>query len=87
MDMLKSNVNIIYNMNYKKHYIKLIRIAQNRILSGYFEKHHIFPQSIFGKNKSIVNLTLKKHSIESILILAKLKNILADYKLKIMDLI
>lgn len=52
-------------MNYKKQYIKLIRKAQNRELPKevYVEKHHIFPRSIFGKNKVIVKLTAKEHFI------------------------
>ena len=51
-------------MNYKKQYIKLIRKASLRSLNlGYTEKHHVFPVSIFGKNKSIVKLTAKEHFI------------------------
>lgn len=49
-------------MNYKKIYIKLIRKAQNRSKPEcYCEKHHIFPESIFGKNNKIVVLTIKEH--------------------------
>ena len=50
-------------MNYRKHYIKLIRNAQNRKIDGYVEKHHIFPKSIFGKNNNLVSLTAKEHYI------------------------
>jgi hypothetical protein len=50
-------------MNYKKIYIKIIRNAIPRNLDEnlYYEKHHIFPRSIFGENKYIVYLTLKEH--------------------------
>ncbi len=60
-------------MNYGKHYIKLIRNAQNNSLPTlsidgikkkiYTEGHHIFPKSIFGENKTIVILTAKEHYI------------------------
>ncbi len=60
-------------MNYKKQYIKLIRNAQNNSLptlsidgnkkKTYIEKHHIFPVSIFGKNKTIIKLTAKEHFV------------------------
>lgn len=49
-------------MNYLKCYIKLIRKRQvNTIESG--EKHHIFPQSLFGRNKNVVKLTIREHFI------------------------
>lgn len=49
-------------MNYKKIYIKLIRKAQNRSKPEcYCEEHHIFPESIFGKNNKIVILTAREH--------------------------
>lgn len=50
-------------MNYLKHYIKLIRKAQSETQSGYCEKHHVFPVSIFGKNKFIVKMTARQHYI------------------------
>ena len=52
-------------MNYLKHYIKLIRKAENRNLpkSIIIEKHHVFPKSIFGDNNRLVCLTLKEHYI------------------------
>ena len=54
----------------KKHYIKLVRKAQNRMLqnSEYCEKHHIFPKSIFGKNNYIVKLTLREHFVAHLLL-------------------
>lgn len=50
-------------MNYRRQYISLMRKAKDRKLEGYVEKHHIFPQSIFGKNKSTVKLTAREHFI------------------------
>lgn len=51
-------------MNYLKHYIKLIRKAQSRdSICEYTEWHHIFPKSIYGKNKKVVALTLREHYI------------------------
>lgn len=52
-------------MNYLKIYLKIIKSARNRINSSdvYYEKHHVFPISIFGKNDRIVLLTAKEHYI------------------------
>lgn len=51
-------------MNYLQHYIKLIRRALSyRNDLGYTEKHHVFPKSIFGENKTIVVLTAREHYI------------------------
>ena len=50
-------------MNYFKHYIKLIKKARGRVINEYCEKHHVFPISIFGKNKFIVKLTAREHYI------------------------
>lgn len=58
-------------MNYLKIYCNLIRKAEKRgytkkiakELKIYVEGHHIFPISIFGKNKRIVYLTAKEHYI------------------------
>ena len=51
-------------MNYLKAYCNLIRKAENRTPpEGYTEKHHVFPISIFGKNKRIVILTGKEHYV------------------------
>lgn len=55
-------------MNYRRHYISLMRKAKDRKLQGYIEKHHIFPQSIFGKNKSTVKLTAREHFIAHLLL-------------------
>jgi len=48
---------------YCKKYISLIRYGKSNKISEGIEKHHIFPQSIFGKNKLIVNLTPRQHFI------------------------
>jgi len=63
-------------MNYKKHYIKLIRNALNRTQSqdSYYERHHVFPTSIFGKNNFIVKLTAKEHFIAHFLLWKYYKN-------------
>jgi hypothetical protein len=51
-------------MDYFKHYIKLVRKAENRDAPlGYVERHHVFPKSIFGENKRIVKLTAREHYI------------------------
>lgn len=51
-------------MNYLKHYCVLMRKAASRQQPrGYTEKHHVFPVSIFGKNKRIVVLTAREHYI------------------------
>lgn len=51
-------------MNYLKHYCNLIRKAENRTPpEGYTEKHHIFPKSIYGKNRRIAVLTAREHYI------------------------
>jgi len=54
-------------MNYKKHYNLLIKSRKNRILdkNENYEKHHIKPVSLGGKNekKNIVHLTYREHFI------------------------
>lgn len=51
-------------MNYLKQYINLIRKAEKRcILEGYREFHHVFPKSVFGKNRRLVSLTAKEHYV------------------------
>ena len=52
-------------MNYQKIYNQLIERAQNRVLDGYCEKHHIIPKSMDGKDISnnLVNLTAREHFI------------------------
>lgn len=51
-------------MNHLKHYILLMRKAQNRdTVIGYSEKHHIFPKSIYGNNNTVVKLSAREHYI------------------------
>jgi hypothetical protein len=56
-------------MNYLKHYIKLIRIAEKRHKpEEYCESHHVFPVSIFGKNDRVVWLTAREHVIAHLML-------------------
>jgi hypothetical protein len=52
-------------MNYLKTYVSICQNAKKRkaIPDVYYEKHHVFPISIFGKNKFIVKLTYREHFI------------------------
>jgi hypothetical protein len=52
-------------MNYLRHYVRLMRKAQKRVLPEdiYKEKHHVFPKSIFGENHYLVELTFREHVI------------------------
>jgi len=58
-------------MNYLKHYILLMRKAEKRGWTKkeqndkglYVERHHIFPVSLYGKNKRIVVLTAREHYV------------------------
>lgn len=52
-------------MNYKKIYDSIINRAQNRILTGYFEKHHIIPRCMGGTDdkNNLVNLTPEEHYV------------------------
>lgn len=52
-------------MNYKKHYDSLIERGKNRILSEYFEIHHIIPRCLGGSNDEInlVRLTPEEHYV------------------------
>ena len=66
-------------MNYLKVYLRLIRKAENRgwdrkTAPVMTEKHHIFPRSIYGKdrggtNKRCVYLTLREHYIAHALLM------------------
>lgn len=49
-------------MNYLKHYIALIRKRQKDVVQT-GERHHVFPQCIFGKNKVLVKLTIREHFV------------------------
>ena len=52
-----------YYMNYIKIYNNLITRAQNRILDGYVEVHHILPRCLNGNNDlaNLVALTPEEH--------------------------
>jgi hypothetical protein len=51
-------------MNYLKIYVKLVKKARDReIYCQAYEKHHVFPKSIYGKNNYIVKLTPREHYI------------------------
>jgi len=61
-------------MNYLSKYIKLIRNAQSReIAPEFFEEHHIFPESIYGKNSYTVKLSSREHYIAHLLLYKALK--------------
>jgi hypothetical protein len=50
-------------MNYLKVYIKLMRKASKQPKPKIYEKHHVFPVSIYGKNNYIIKLTPRQHYI------------------------
>lgn len=62
-------------MNYLKLYIKICRNGENRfnLNKKDAEKHHIFPVSIYGKNKRIVLLTVREHYICHVLLMKAFK--------------
>ena len=57
-------------MNYSKIYSNLIQNAQNRILVGYKETHHIIPRSVGGTDNptNLVDLTAREHYVAHILL-------------------
>jgi hypothetical protein len=63
-------------MNYLKHYILIVRRAENRkeIDKKLHEYHHVFPVSIYGKNDFVVPLTLREHYIAHKLLWKIFKN-------------
>ncbi len=52
-------------MNYQKIYNNLIERAKNRVILGYYEKHHIIPRCIGGSDNSsnLIKLTPEEHYI------------------------
>ena len=54
---------------YCKKYILLIKNSNQISENELMEKHHTFPQSIFGKNKKVVSLTPRQHFIAHKLLL------------------
>jgi hypothetical protein len=58
-------------MNYTNEYQKLISKAKSRLSQdGYFEKHHIFPKSLGGKDmaENLVFLSAREHFIAHLLL-------------------
>jgi hypothetical protein len=52
-------------VNYKQHYDRLISRSRERVLTGYFERHHIVPRCMGGgnTNENIVKLTPEEHYV------------------------
>jgi len=52
-------------MNYKKQYFLLIEKANNRVLEGYAETHHIIPRCMGGSDEpdNLVELTPEEHYV------------------------
>jgi len=73
---------IFINNKYTNWYNSLINKAQNRIVLGYAEKHHIIPSALGGTNKkdNIVKLTPREHFICHLL-LTKMTTGNARYKM------
>jgi hypothetical protein len=57
-------------MDYQRIYNQLVKRAQNRILEGYKEKHHIIPKCLGGSNnkENLVELTAREHFLCHILL-------------------
>ena len=57
-------------MNYKKQYERLITRAQNRVLEGYSEKHHILPRCLGGTDEedNLARLTAREHFTAHVLL-------------------
>lgn len=55
-------------MNYLKHYLRLVRRAENRDSSFTGESHHVFPRAVYGENKRTVMLTYREHYIAHVLL-------------------
>jgi hypothetical protein len=58
-------------MNYLKLYVKICQKTKNRLKNKdeIYEKHHVFPKSIYGKNSFLINLTVREHYIAHRLLL------------------
>ena len=66
-------------MSYLKHYIKLMRKAEQRGWTKksapcYVEKHHVFIKAIFGENNRVVYLTAREHFIAHLLLWKACRN-------------
>lgn len=69
-------------MNYIKLYVKLIRKTQSREEPMIYEKHHVFPKSIYGKNNYIAKLTPREHYIAHALLYRGFKQRYGDHNPK-----
>lgn len=56
---------IFLKNKYSTWYFNIIKKAQHRTISGYVEKHHVFPKSLGGTNDkdNIVKLTAREHFV------------------------
>jgi hypothetical protein len=59
-----TNINNIMN-KYNRWYNQIVEQAQNRVVEGYTERHHIQPRSLGGADTpdNLVNLTAREHFI------------------------
>lgn len=57
-------------MNYLKHYIRLMRKGESRTIAddSSYEKHHVFPTAIYGKNDRTVKLMYREHFVAHLLL-------------------
>ena len=60
-------------MNYLKTYVKLMRKAQQQPEPLTYEKHHVFPKSLYGKNNFVIKLSSRQHYIAHALLYKGLK--------------
>lgn len=60
-------------MNHLKHYVALMRKGFNRKSPKIFERHHVFPVSIYGENSYTVKLTPREHYVAHELLYYALK--------------
>ena len=50
-------------MNYLKLYATLVKKAKSRDAPDLYERHHVFPKSIYGKNNFLVKLSPREHYV------------------------
>jgi hypothetical protein len=50
-------------MNYAAHYSRLMERAESRVLTGYFEKHHVVPRCLDKTSKHTVCVTPEEHYV------------------------
>lgn len=61
-------------MNYLRVYINLIRKSQNQSKPNIYEKHHVFPKSVYGKNNYVVKLSPRQHYVAHALLYKAFKS-------------